>query len=166
MQHGAIEYLLKPVQFDALNVAIEKCLGHRRLQMEFRPDILKKPGKLTYDEFEAMKLHTVNGAAILSQSPTLDLASSIALSHHERHDGKGYPHGIGSEDIPVEARIPSVADVFDALTMKRCYKEVWSIDKAVGMIEEERGKQFNPEVVDAFIGSLDHIRSIRQQLSE
>jgi putative two-component system response regulator len=262
MQHGANEYLLKPVQFDALNVAIEKCLGHRRLQMELRayqeeletkvsqrteqltsahtalqtahqdvkqayldlvtvlsktaesndsdtghhikrvssyvsaiakqlghtedevsrlaqfstthdigkvtihPDILKKPGKLTYDEFEAMKLHTVNGATILSQSPTLDLASSIALSHHERHDGKGYPHGIGSEEIPVEARITSVADVFDALTMKRCYKEAWSIDKAVGKIEEERGKQFNPEVVDAFIGCLDHIRSIRQKFPE
>jgi putative two-component system response regulator len=66
----------------------------------------------------------------------------------------------------VEARITSVADVFDALTMKRCYKEAWSIDKAVGVIQEERGKQFNPEVVDAFIGGLDNIRTIRQKLSD
>ncbi|MBM3263988.1 MAG: response regulator [candidate division Zixibacteria bacterium] len=262
MKQGANEYLLNPLQFEALHVSIIKCLERRSLQMEVRsyqaelekkvtqrtdqlmsalsalhvahqdvrqayvdlvtvlakaaesndndtgnhirlvsayvtaiarqlgvapdeceriaqfstthdigkvtihPDILKKPGKLTDDEYEAMKLHTVNGSEILGQSPLLHLAADIALSHHERYDGKGYPHRIGGTEIPMAARITSIADVFDALTIKRCYKEAWPIERARAIILDERGKQFDPEVVDAFNGCFGDIEGIRNRFPE
>jgi response regulator RpfG family c-di-GMP phosphodiesterase len=111
--------------------------------------ILRKPGKLTEEEYAVIKLHSEIGAAILNHDPSLALARDIAWCHHERWDGQGYPRGIAGQDIPLPARIASVADVFDALVSLRPYKSAWSIDAAMAEIEKEAGSRFDPEVVQA-----------------
>ncbi|RYZ89580.1 MAG: HD domain-containing protein [Proteobacteria bacterium] len=126
------------------------------------PDnILLKPGKLTSEEFDTMKTHAALGAAILAngRSEGIQMAERIAKSHHERWDGKGYPMGSSGEAIPLEARILSVADVFDALTHERPYKAAWTAEDAVLEIEKQSGSQFDPQVVQAFL-SLNHITLI------
>lgn len=114
--------------------------------------ILMKPGLLTSDEFEEMKKHTILGWRLLSGSstPLLQRAAVIARSHHERWDGSGYPDGLVGEDIPPEARIVSVADVFDALRAQRCYKPEYPIQQCLEMIKSRSGQHFDPEVVEAF----------------
>jgi putative two-component system response regulator len=124
------------------------------------PDsVLLKPGRLTAAEFELMKAHTTIGASILtgSQVPELRLAEAIALSHHERWDGRGYPLGLSATDIHQGGRIVAVADVFDALVHPRPYKQAWPIERALQEIGAQRGLQFDPDVVDAFM-ALDHQR--------
>jgi putative two-component system response regulator len=121
------------------------------------PDaILLKLGKLTLDEFELVKTHTTIGARILSGSRfgVLRLAEEIAFSHHERWDGDGYV-GITAEQIPLAGRIVAVADVFDALTQKRPYKAAWPIAEAIAEIERQRGRQFDPGIVDAFLRVIE-----------
>jgi len=116
------------------------------------PDaIIQKKGKLTEEEMTTIKTHTRLGAEILGKSRWFNTARQIALYHHERWDGNGYPNGIKGEDIPLPARIVSVADVFDALTSKRPYKDPWPIEKAMKEIENSSGSQFDPQVVDALI---------------
>ncbi len=114
--------------------------------------ILLKPGKLTPEEFEEMKKHTLYGAKILSgaESSLLQIACKVAASHHEKFDGTGYPGRLKGEQIPFYARIVSVADVFDALCMQRVYKPKWDPEKAKDYILEEKGKAFDPVVVEAF----------------
>jgi putative two-component system response regulator len=122
------------------------------------PDsILLKLGKLTLEEFELVKTHTTIGARILSGSRfgVLRLAEEIALNHHERWDGDGYV-GVRGEEIPLAGRIVAVADVFDALTQKRPYKAAWPIAEAIGEIDRQRSRQFDPEVVDAFLRVIEH----------
>jgi putative two-component system response regulator len=122
------------------------------------PDaILLKPGKLSGEEFETIKTHTTIGAEILSgsRSPLLVMAEQIALTHHERWDGQGYPRGIHGEQIALPGRIVAVADVFDALTHERPYKRAWPVREALAEILKEAGCHFDPEVVQAF-SSLDH----------
>jgi putative two-component system response regulator len=121
-------------------------------KLHISPEILFKPGKLTPLEFERMKSHTLEGARILADraDPVLEMAEQIALSHHERWDGTGYPHGLKGEEIPVAARIVALADVFDALTHARPYKPAWPVEDAVAEIRRVRGTQFDPNVVDAF----------------
>jgi len=121
------------------------------------PDhVLLKPGAFTAEEFDMMRAHTSIGASILSGSifPVLELARVIALSHHEKWDGTGYPSGIKGEDIPLPGRIVAVSDVFDALTHERPYKRAWSHDEAVSEIKRLSGTQFDPKVVDAFLQIL------------
>jgi putative two-component system response regulator len=118
------------------------------------PDtILLKPGPLTHDEFEVMKTHTTIGAEILSgsDSPLIQLAAEVALNHHERWDGTGYPNGLSGTGIPLSGRVVTVADVYDALTSKRTYKHAWSSIDAVRYIIGARGSQFEPRIVDAFL---------------
>jgi HD-GYP domain-containing protein (c-di-GMP phosphodiesterase class II) len=123
------------------------------------PDaILNKPGRLTEEEFEIMKLHTVYGEQIIQHTlrgligdDGLAIACNIARSHHERWDGAGYPDGMVGEDIPIEARAMALADVFDALTHERCYKRAFSVEEAIRIIEEGRGTQFDPEMADVFV---------------
>ncbi len=123
------------------------------------PDsILLKPGKLTYDEFEIMKKHsfigyeTLNATANLGmQAQYLMMAAEIALSHHEKYDGTGYPEGLKGEEIPLSARIVAVADVFDALVHKRVYKDAFTYDATHKIIVEGRGTHFDPVLVDAFL---------------
>jgi putative two-component system response regulator len=121
------------------------------------PDyILSKPDKLTVEEFEIIKKHTTLGANILGHDPAFELAQKIALHHHERWDGRGYPDGLMAADLPIATRIVSVADVFDALISWRPYKEAWSIEQARTAILEGAGTQFDPDVVTAFIQVLDN----------
>jgi putative two-component system response regulator len=129
------------------------------------PDsILLKPAKLTPEEFEAMKAHCWIGWGILSRhhTPLLQLAASIAISHHERWDGSGYPHGLGGEGIPVEGRLVAIVDVFDALTHKRHYKEAWPVEQAVAEIQSQAGLHFDPQLVNLFVKYLDQILEARQ----
>ncbi|RED52099.1 HD-GYP domain-containing protein [Aestuariispira insulae] len=130
------------------------------------PDsVLKKPGKLDREEWEIMKRHAEIGAQILrkSDSPLFYLASEIAQCHHEKWDGSGYPGGLSGTDIPESARIVAIADVFDALTMKRPYKEPWSIEEAFSAIREGAGRHFDPELVRLFLTMEDGIIEIRDQ---
>jgi putative two-component system response regulator len=119
--------------------------------------ILLKPGRLTESEFEVMKAHTTIGSAILSGSSSrvLSLAEEIAISHHERWNGRGYPFGRRETEIPIPGRIVAIADVFDALTHERPYKRAWPLDQALSEILGQRGHHFDPEIVDVF-AALDH----------
>ena len=118
------------------------------------PDaILLKPGRLTPEEAEIMRSHTIIGGNILSEgrSDLVRIAHQIALTHHERWDGAGYPHGLGGDAIPIEGRIVALADVFDALTHGRPYKPAWPVEQAIAEIERQKHEQFDPRVVDAFL---------------
>jgi HD-GYP domain-containing protein (c-di-GMP phosphodiesterase class II) len=118
------------------------------------PDsVLLRPGRLTRDQFEQMKAHTTLGAAMLTgrNFPLLAMAEEIALTHHERWDGTGYPAGIRGTAIPLVGRIASVADVFDALTHARPYKHAWTIADALAEIAKQKSKQFDPDVVNALL---------------
>ncbi|MCP4295047.1 MAG: HD domain-containing protein, partial [Proteobacteria bacterium] len=129
------------------------------------PDnILLKPAKLTFEEFDIMKQHAVIGTGILSGagSELLQAAGNIALTHHEKWDGTGYPNGLKGLDIPLHGRITACADVFDALTSKRPYKTPWTIDKAVDFVSEMSGKHFDPAVVDAMMRSLPAMLKIKE----
>ncbi len=124
------------------------------------PDsILLKPGRLNAQEWEIMKKHTTIGAEILSGSDTgfIKLAEIIALSHHERWDGKGYPRGLKGEDIPMAGRIVTIADVFDAVTSKRPYKKPATAEQAFDIIKKGSGTHFDPEVVKAFFAVADEL---------
>lgn len=129
------------------------------------PDaILTKPGALTEEEFIQMQDHCEIGANIIgnSKSPLLQLTREIALTHHERFDGTGYPNGLKGEEIAISGRIVSVADVFDALTEERPYKKAWSLEDAVNFIQEESGTHFDPDVVEHFMKVLDQIIAIKK----
>ena len=153
-------------------------------------DILLKPGKLAPDEFELMqkhcgfgrhtfepmaadawrtlKSHTFLGEAIMDtpSSPVIQFAAEIALTHHERWDGSGYPLGLAGEDIPLSGRITAVADVFDALSSRRPYKPAMPLDKCLTILEEGRAKHFDPKILDAFFASKEQIVSIMVQLAD
>jgi putative two-component system response regulator len=118
--------------------------------------ILLKPGKLTPAERQAMERHAEIGHEILagSGSALLELAATIALTHHEKFDGTGYPNGLSGEEIPIEGQIAAIADVFDALTSDRPYRPAFSIDEAVQMMCEQRGTHFNPHLLDVFIETI------------
>jgi len=125
--------------------------------------VLLKPGKLTANEFDIMKTHTDIGVSILAGNDTLIAAArDIAGSHHERWDGKGYPHGLVGDQIPILARICSVADVFDAVTSTRPYKEPWPVDEAISYVISESGKYFDPTIVEAFQKALPEILRVRE----
>jgi HD-GYP domain-containing protein (c-di-GMP phosphodiesterase class II) len=113
--------------------------------------ILKKPGKLTDEEFTIMKTHAEIGADILGKSKWFAVAYHIAYCHHEKWDGSGYPRGLKGEEIPISARIVSVVDVFDALINKRCYKEPWPLDEALAEIKKGSGTHFDPQVVASLL---------------
>ncbi len=129
------------------------------------PDtVLKKPEKLTGSEWEVMKSHTTIGHSILSKSdtPLFHFAADIALCHHEKWDGTGYPKGLVGEEIPESARIVAIADVFDALTMRRPYKDAWTVEDALAAIKENQGTQFDPKIVDCFFDVEDEICHLKQ----
>lgn len=130
--------------------------------------ILHKPGKLTDKEFEVMKYHTNIGYEILKSSDKeiLKQASIVALEHHEKWDGSGYPNGKIKEDIHIFARITSIVDVYDAVRSDRVYKKAWSFEEARSLIEEGRGTQFDPVLTDIFLQNIDEIEKIRQEINK
>ena len=133
------------------------------------PDsILLKPGPLSADEWAVMKTHAEIGAQIIGEhrNPMLAMARRIALSHHEKWDGSGYPYGLVGEDIPFEARIVAVCDVLDALTSRRPYKEAWPAERAREHIDAQRGKHFEPAIVDLLMANLPAVEAVRQQFRE
>ncbi|MBF0213153.1 MAG: response regulator [Magnetococcales bacterium] len=133
------------------------------------PDlILLKPARLTHEEWTVMRGHPEIGAGIIGQqsSPLLAIARTVAQCHHEKWDGSGYPRGLAGERIPIEARIVAIADVFDALTTKRPYKDAWPISKAVELLKEEAGSHFDPRLVPLFLSILPSILEVRESWKE
>ncbi len=133
------------------------------------PDaILRKPGKLDADEWEVMQTHAAIGGRIIGQhsSGLLKMAHDIAVSHHEKWDGSGYPAGLAGTDIPLEGCIVAIADVFDALTSERPYKKAWPVEQAVQLLRDEAGKHFDPELVPLFIELLPQVLQIKEQWAE
>jgi putative two-component system response regulator len=131
------------------------------------PDkIITKLGKLTRKEFETIKTHTIIGAKILegSKPKILQTGQKIALSHHEKWDGTGYPYGISADRIPFEGRIVALADTFDALTSSRPYKDPYPIEVAVSIIQKDRERSFDPEIVDVFMNNLNGFEKIQTQI--
>jgi putative two-component system response regulator len=127
------------------------------------PDaILQKPGALTEDEWVVMKRHTVMGATILKGStvPFIQMGACIAMGHHEKWDGTGYPGGLKGEETPLGARITALVDVYDALSNRRHYKEPWPEDQVVELIRQGSGGHFDPQLADLFLGSLERFRAI------
>ena len=126
--------------------------------------LLKKPGKLTEEEFRIMQRHTVEGGRIVKEilsdiedTDYIQMASEIALYHHEKFDGTGYPYNLKGYEIPVSARIMALADVFDALVSKRCYKPPFSLDESMDIIKAGSGRHFDPFLAEAFISLKDEI---------
>jgi len=133
------------------------------------PDnILLKPGRLTPEEMVIMRQHPRIGHDILkgSSSPMIQMAAEIALTHHEKYDGSGYPDGLAGEAIPLVGRIVAVADVFDALTSPRPYKPAWALDDAIAFIREGRGSHFDPACVDVFLGLIPEVLEIRERFKD
>jgi len=127
---------------------------------------LLKPGKLTNEETTIMKTHTIIGANILAYSNAgiLQMAEQIAISYHEKWNGRGYPQGLSKEKIPLVGRIVELADVFDALTSKIPYKEPYPIEVAVDIIEKEKGQSFDPDIVDVFLDCVDEIIATKEEV--
>ncbi|MCX7192754.1 MAG: response regulator [Proteobacteria bacterium] len=133
------------------------------------PDhILLKPGRLDVAEFEIMKQHATKGYEILngSQSAMLQAAAEIALAHHEKYDGSGYPNGLAGNNIPLFARICAVGDVFDALTSERPYKKAWEDDRAIALLREGMGSHFDPVCVEAFLKDWEAVTAIRTRFKD
>ncbi|HCT98615.1 MAG TPA: two-component system response regulator [Methylococcaceae bacterium] len=133
------------------------------------PDaVLLKPGKLTESEFLVMKQHAENGYTILSDSESrlIAVAATMALTHHEKFDGSGYPKGLKGEDIPLYGRIVAVADVFDALTSPRPYKRAWTLEEASQFLKENSGSHFDPQCVEAFFNVWDAVLAIHARYQD
>ena len=133
------------------------------------PDrILQKPGPLDPEEWKVMQSHVNIGAEIIGdhESGMLWLAHQIALTHHEKYDGSGYPRGLRGDEIPLVGRIVAIADVFDALTSKRPYKKAWTEQEALDFLREQKGRHFDPVLVDLFIGQMDAVRLVQPRWAE
>ena len=133
------------------------------------PDqILLKPGKLLGEEWDLMKTHAKIGAEIIGDhdSDLLRLAHVVALTHHEKWDGSGYPNGLSGEDIPLEGRIVAIADVFDALTSERPYKRAWTTQEAIDYMQAQSGISFDPHLLSIFITQLAEVENIRNEFAD
>ena len=131
-------------------------------------NILNKPSRFTKEEFEIMKEHSILGYEMLkgSSRPLLKLAATIAYEHHERYDGTGYPQGLKAQGIDINGRITAIADVFDALGSSRIYKKAWSDEEIFELFKENRGKHFDPKLVDIFFDNIDEFLKIRDSLKD
>lgn len=162
----------KVIDTEFLDTIYEAAPLHDIGKVGIRDTILLKEGKLTKEEFDTMKKHTTIGEDIIKKiierynikNPFFQMAKNIIAYHHERYNGKGYPYGLKGEEIPLEARIFALADVYDALRSKRPYKEPFSHEKAAEIIKEERGEQFDPDVVDAFLRCKKEFKNLKLSL--
>ncbi len=171
MRVGAISHLLaqaKGFDEDYCEIMLKAAPMHDIGKIGIPDSILLKPGKLTDEEMTIMKTHTLIGEAMLDESPSeiLKMAKVIAVTHHERWDGKGYPNGLSGTDIPVEGRIVILADIFDALTSTRPYKESWSIDAATAFIKEHSGQIFDPELVQLYLENINDIIKVKETFQD
>ena len=142
-------------------------------KIKISDSILNKPGRLTPEEFDVIKTHTIEGVKIIEQTlrniennDYIETAEQMALYHHEKWNGTGYPMGLAGEQIPLCARIMAVVDVFDALTSKRVYKDAFSVDKAIDILKESSGSHFEPELVDEFIKIRSKIEKVFEENSD
>jgi len=160
-----LELKLEPSFTEALTLAAPM---HDIGKIGIPDEIMLKPGRLTPEEYSVMKTHTTIGHHILdgSSSALLELAAEIALAHHERWDGEGYPHGLSGEATPLSGRIVAVADVFDALTTARPYKEAWDIEGALTYIQEQAGAQFDPMCAQAFLRRRAFVSEVCRKLAD
>jgi putative two-component system response regulator len=153
----------RAMKLDAGQVELIQCASpmHDIGKVGIPDAILLKPGPLTPEERKTVETHTLMGAEILANpaNELMCMARDIALYHHERWEGNGYPHQLKGGKIPLPARIVGLADVFDALATKRCYKNAYPMDKVVEIIGQERGKHFDPRITDAFFGVLDEVKA-------
>lgn len=180
---GLIARQLGCAESDAKLIELAAIL-HDAGKIGIADSILLKPGKLSEEEFQMMKRHCEYGERILkaqpaergrnllrqhgitTRSPVLRIAAVIARTHHERWDGSGYPDGLAGDEIPLVGRITAVADVFDALSSKRCYKDAMPFEKCIEIMRAERGKHFDPKVLDAFLAAIDEITDIVVSLAD
>ena len=161
----AIHYGLSKVEVEMLKQASPM---HDIGKVAIADDILNKPDRLTPKEFEVMKEHSILGYEMLkgSSRPLLKLAATVAYQHHEKYDGTGYPQCLKGEDIDINGRITAIADVFDALGSSRVYKKSWSDEAIFKFFKEERGKHFDPKLVDIFFDNLDEFLHIRDSFQD
>lgn len=160
LEHGLAEEHAKTI----LNAAPMHDIG----KIGIPDSVLLKPGKLDLDEWKIMQSHVAIGAEILSghQSELMEVASLIALHHHEKWDGSGYPNNLKGEEISIEGRICAIADVFDALLSERPYKKPWTVEKTLNLIEEEAGKHFDPTLAPLVRKILPELLAIRDKYSD
>jgi putative two-component system response regulator len=133
------------------------------------PDnVLKKPGSFQPAERATMNQHAAMGADILGRSriPLFQLAAELAMTHHEKWDGTGYPHALAGDNIPISGRIVAVVDFFDALTMDRVYRKAFPYEKALGMLQDQRGKAFDPKIVDVFMAHSEALITLRERINQ
>ena len=154
-----------------INIFVQSSQLHDVGKIMIKDSILQKPGKLTPEEFEEMKAHTIFGEMIInkiSKSAVEDVflrhAKVFAISHHEKWDGTGYPVGLAGEDIPLEGRLMAIADVYDALVSSRPYKKAFSHEKAVEIICEGKGSHFDPTLIDVFLSVEDKFKKISETI--
>ncbi|THB80396.1 MAG: response regulator [Desulfobacteraceae bacterium] len=167
---GNLEY---PMDDNIIELLVKSAPLHDIGKVGVPDSVLLKPGKLTSHEFEQMKQHTIYGKNIIKASEKslgkqsfLSIAREIAHSHHEKWDGSGYPQGLKEKEIPLSGRLMTVADVYDALTTKRVYKPAFSHDKAVAIIKNSKGKQFDPDLVDLFLKNEKEFNAIATKYAE
>ncbi|WP_320036246.1 PAS domain S-box protein [Halarcobacter sp.] len=153
---------------DEINILFASSPMHDIGKVGIPDSILNKPGKLTPDEWDFMQTHSEIGYNILKSStrPILKAAAIISYTHHEKWNGKGYPRGLKGEEIHIFGRITAIADVFDALGSDRCYKSAWELDKILKLLEDQRGKHFDPYLIDLFMENLDEFLSIRDRYKD
>lgn len=158
----------KGLSADECNLILSASPMHDIGKLGIPDTILLKPGKLDEEEWKVMRSHTTIGAAILGDHPSdlMKIAREIAIGHHEKWNGSGYPYGLAGEDIPLVSRIVAVADVFDALTSVRPYKHAWSIEEAMREIDRTTGEHFDPELVHLFHEILPDIIRIHEEYAE
>ncbi|MEE3404184.1 MAG: HD domain-containing phosphohydrolase [Acutalibacteraceae bacterium] len=155
---------------DFINEVVNSAPLHDVGKIKVSDTILNKPGKLTDEEFRAMQKHTTEGGEIINkaivtvgeENDYLHESKNLALYHHEKWNGKGYPFGLSGENIPLSARVMAVADVFDALVSRRSYKEPFSVEKALEIIREGSGSHFDPQIVKAFFDAEPEIRRVQK----
>ena len=163
-------FVAKELAFESEAVELMRLAApmHDMGKVGISDSILLKPGKLTDEEFVQMKKHAQIGYDILSQkkTPLLEYAAEIALSHHEKYDGSGYPQGLKGDAIPLSGAIVAVVDVFDALMSERPYKKPFSLEKTISIIKEGDGSHFHPKIVAIFMQNIEQIEAIRKSLSD
>lgn len=161
----ALKYCMPKKQAELLKLASPM---HDIGKIAIPDSILNKPGKLLPEEFDIMKKHTAYGYSMLKKSSRIILktAAIVASQHHEKYDGSGYPEGLKGEEIHIFGRISAIADVFDALGSDRVYKKAWDMEKIIALFHEERGRHFDPKLIDIFFENISDFLAIKESFRD